>query len=152
MGSSSFPPKACSSRATRPSSSSSDAAPPFDGVAGADDDDDGLVALLEHAFGGNDDDPTAAAYPKTSVEQLEVGGVSGDYLIIRIQRDLAAEDMTISGETSSDLTRWESGPAAVVLLHETANGDGTSTLTFRSTEAVESGSKTYIRARAEQRQ
>lgn len=130
---------------------SSDAAPRFSGVAGADDDHDGLLALLEHAFGGDDGDPAAAAYPKVSVEPLEIDSLTDDYLLIRIQRDLAAEDVVISAEISSDLINWESGAAAVVLFGETANGDGTSTLTFRSAQAVDSESRAYIRARAEQR-
>ncbi|MFT5410081.1 MAG: hypothetical protein ACI9NC_002808 [Verrucomicrobiales bacterium] len=130
---------------------SSDAALPFSGVAGADDDNDGLVALLEHALGGDDGDPASAAYPKVSVEPLEVGNAIDDYLLIRIQRDLAAEDLIISAEISSDLINWESGPTAVILVDETANGDGTSTLTYRTTQAVDSESQIYIRARAGQR-
>jgi hypothetical protein len=140
-----------SSTASGGNPGSSDAAPPFDGVAGVDDDHDGLDALLEHALGGDDGDPAAAAYPKVSVEPLEVGGAIADYLLIRIQRDLAAEDMIISAEISSDLINWQSGPAALLLVEETANRDGTSTLTFRSTQAVDSASEIYIRALAKQR-
>ncbi len=130
---------------------SSDAAPPFDGVAGADEDKDGLDALLEHAFGGDDSDPSNTPFPKGSVEPLEVGGAIDEYLLIRIQRDLAAEDMIISAEICSDLINWESGPTAVVLVDETANDDGTSSLTFRSAQAVDSASEIYIRTHVEQR-
>ncbi len=130
---------------------SSDAAPPFGGVAGADDDNDGLDALLEHAFGGNDGDPADAPYPEGSVEPLKVNGVIDDYLLIRIQRDLAAEDMIIRAEISSDLINWQSDPAAVVLINENANDDGTSTLTYRSAQAVDSASQIYIRAHAKLR-
>ncbi|MEJ6568638.1 MAG: hypothetical protein QNL80_07200, partial [Akkermansiaceae bacterium] len=129
---------------------SSDAAPPFEGIAEADDDNDGLNALLEYALGGDDGDPTAAAYPMVSVEPLEVDSTTSDYLLIRIQRNLAAEDMIISAEISSDLIHWQSGPTAVVLVNETANSDGTSTLTFRSAKAVNSASQIYIRAHAKQ--
>lgn len=130
---------------------SSDAAPPFDGVAGADDDNDGLDALLEHAFGGDDGDPSTTPNPKVSVEPLEVGGAIDDYYFIRVQRDLAAEDMIITAEISSDLINWQSAPSAVVLVDETANDDGTSTLTFRSALPVDSQSQIYLRARAKQR-
>ena len=70
---------------------------------------------------------------------------------MKLQRDLAAEDMIISAEISSDLINWQSGPAALLLVEETANRDGTSTLTFRSTQAVDSASEIYIRALAKQR-
>ncbi|MFT6863321.1 MAG: hypothetical protein ACJAVK_001882 [Akkermansiaceae bacterium] len=138
---------------TRPGGNpgSSDAAPPFDGVAGADKDLDGLDALLEYALGGDDGDPAAAPYPTVSVEPLEGGNATDDYLLIKIQRDLAAEDMTISAEISSNLITWQSGLTAVVLVDETANDDGTSTLTFRSTQTVDSASQIYIRARVKQR-
>ena len=127
----------------------SDAAPPFGGDATADDDDDGLAALLERAFGGDDGDPSAAPYPEVSLVASDVGGVIGDYLLIRVQRDLAVDDVVISAELSTDLARWESGPDAVLLVDETANGDGTSTLTYRSAQPVSAGSQAYIRARAE---
>jgi hypothetical protein len=85
-----------------------------------------------------------------SVELLEVDGTPSDYLLIRIQRNLAAEDMIISAEISSDLIHWQSGPSAVVLVNETANSDGTSTLTFRSAKALNSVSQIYIRAHVKQ--
>jgi len=59
--------------------------------------------------------------------------------------------MTISAEISSNLITWQSGLTAVVLVDETANDDGTSTLTFRSTQTVDSASQIYIRARVKQR-
>ena len=130
---------------------SSDAAPPFVGDAGTDGDDDGLAALLEHAFGGDDGDPGAAAYPKVSVDSLQIDDTIGDYLIVRIQRDLAAEDVILSAEISSDLIRWQSGPDAVVLIGETANGDGTSTVSYRSAQPLGAEPQAYIRARAELR-
>lgn len=130
---------------------SSDAAPPFTGDAGADGDDDGLVALLEQALGGDDSDPAAAAYPKVSVEPLVVGSATDDYLLIRIQRDLAVDDLIVSAEISSDLINWDSSATAVVLIEETANGDGTSTLTYRSAQPTPASSRAFIRARAEQR-
>ena len=129
----------------------SDAGPAFAGTADADDDHDGLVALLEHGLGGDDGDAGSAAYPRVWVEQLEVGSAIDDYLIIRIQRDLAAEDVVLSAEISVDRINWESGAAAVVLVEETANGDGTATLTFRSAQPVGSAGDAYIRGRVEQR-
>jgi len=130
---------------------SSDAAPPFNGVAGADDDNDGLDALLEHAFGGDDRDPSVTPHPTVSVESLVVGNATDNYLLFKVQRDLAAEDIIMSAEISSDLINWQSGPVVVVLIAETANRNGTSTLTFRSAQAVDSESQIYIRARAKQR-
>ena len=127
----------------------SDAAAAFAGTAGADDDHDGLVALLEHGTGGDDADPGSTDYPQVSVEQLEVGSAIDDYLIIRIRRDLAVDDVVLSAEISADMINWESGPESVVLVEETANGDGTSTLTFRSAQPVGSAAQAYIRARAE---
>jgi hypothetical protein len=130
---------------------SSDAAPPFTGNPEADDDHDGLDALLEHAFGGDDSDPANAPYPEGSVEPLEVDGAVAGYLLIRIQRNINAEDITIRAEISPDLVNWQSDPASVVLINESSNDDGTSTLTFRSAQSVDSASKIYIRAHAEQR-
>jgi len=130
---------------------SSDAAPRFSGVAGADDDGDGLVALVEHAVGGDDNDPAAAPYPKVTVEQLMVEDTIADYLVIRIRRNLATDDIAISAEISTDLISWESGTSAVVLLDETANGDGTSTLTYRSALPLSSSEQAFIRTRIEQK-
>jgi len=140
-----------SSNAPGGSPGSSDATPRFDGIANADNDKDGLNALLEHALGGDDNDPANAPFPKGSVESLEIDGVIADYLLIRIKRDLNVEDVILRAEISSDLINWQSDAAAVVLVDEVDNGDDSSTLTFRTSQAVDSASRIYIRAHAEQR-
>lgn len=130
---------------------SSDAEPPFDGVASADEDRDGLDALLEHAFGGNDGDSSNSPHPWFSIEPFEVDRIVDDYLFIRIQRNLAAEDVRIRAEISTDLITWRSDPASLVLVGETVNPVGISTLIFRSVQPVQSAFPTYIRAHAELR-
>lgn len=124
----------------------SDAAPAFSGAADADADNDRLGALLEHAFGGNDTDSGDAPFPSAAVESLTVGGIADDYMVIRIQRNLAAEDVRISAGLSSDLISWQYGEPHLVLDSETSNGDGTSTLVFRSTQPVSAETRMFIRA------
>jgi len=127
----------------------SDAGPPFSGVPATDGDSDGLGALLEHAFGGSDSDSGNAPYPLAGVEGLSVGGNVDTYLVFRIQRNLAAEDVSISAGLSSDLISWQYGEPHLVLHSETSNGDGTSTLMFRSASPITTESRMYIRALVE---
>ena len=124
----------------------SDALPAFSGSAETDSDNDGLGALLEHAFGGSDADADDARYPLGAVEVLSVGGNPDDYLVIRVQRNLAAEDVRISASLSSDLILWQYREPHSVLHSETSNGDGTSTLMFRSGQPVSAESRMFIRA------
>ncbi len=99
----------------------------------ADDDGDRYGKLLEHALGTSDSDPgdTGGAHA-VGVMSLEVEGVVAEYLTISHRRNLAADDVVINPETSSDLVTWRSGEGEFVLVSEVHQGDGTSVVTYRA--------------------
>jgi hypothetical protein len=52
---------------------------------------------------------------------------------LTITRQVAADDVRVTPETSPDLITWTGGLDAVVLADTVHNGDGTTTITWRST-------------------
>ena len=103
----------------------------FIGDPNVDDDGDGLSALLEYALGSSDSqsgDSTLSA----GIEEILVGTETGNYLTIsflRNQHIINAFD--IVAEVSADLVVWNSLPDTV-LVSDVDNGDGTSTVIYRS--------------------
>lgn len=123
----------------------------FTGDPAEDLDGDGLGAFLEHALGG---DPATADYgllPSAGVVRIEVEGTFDSYLTITSRRNLAADDVILSAELSSNLVDWESGPAFAVLASETPHGDGTSTIVWRSVQPLSAADARFIRVAARER-
>lgn len=103
------------------------------GSPNADDDGDSYSYFLEHALGTSDHDALdAAGSSLTSVQSIEVGGAVRDYLTIRYQRHIIADDTELIPESSLDLVQWESGEPHLIFVSEVNQGDGTSIITYRT--------------------
>ena len=103
-----------------------------------DGDSDRLVNFLEFFLGGDPNAPSPELLPQASV-------VDG-HLTLTFQRDLTAGGVVVEVETSSDLNTWISG-AAVELVSSVNNGNGTATVSYRSTQTTGSAAELYIRLR-----
>ena len=77
---------------------------------------------------------------------MDVDGVPGEYAVITLRRDLGADDVSILPERSTDLADWQSGPLHCVFLGEVNHGDGTATLSWRSSAPVAAG-REFLRLR-----
>lgn len=123
----------------------------FAGDFDADDDEDGLSAFMEYALGSSDSvrgDSTVV----TEVESLMVEGEMDDYLTISFRRNLhSVNSVSIAPQVGDNLLGW-SGIPDVVLVSETDNLDGTSTVVYRSALPVgeRASGREFIRLRVDQ--
>ncbi|MGJ8643183.1 MAG: lamin tail domain-containing protein [Luteolibacter sp.] len=103
----------------------------FAGNTDADGDEDGLTAFMEYALGSSDSvrgDSTVVS----DTESLMVDGETADYLTISFRRNLhSVNAVTILAQVGDDMSGW-TGVPDVVLVSETDNLDGTSTVVYRS--------------------
>jgi hypothetical protein len=96
----------------------------FAGDPDADDNHNGLTNFVEYAIGNS-----------LAVGTLVTG--DGQFPTLTITRDLAADDVNVTMETSEDLITWEQGEAAAVVESAVHNGNGTVTITWRSIRPVD---------------
>ena len=111
----------------------SDTAFPFTGTALADADKDGIPALLEHFFSTND--------ASTNASPIVASRTVDGRLQITFPRRLAADDLALNVEVSTDLINWT--PATTRTAHIN-NGNNTATETW--TAEIASNSQ-FIRLR-----
>ena len=97
---------------------------PFIGDPDLDGDFDGLAAFLEHALGSSD--ATFNHGPDVSEDAF-------GHLLLDYRRNLAADDVIYEVQYSSDMTQWEAVGGEFEFAGESANGDGTSSVVWRST-------------------
>jgi hypothetical protein len=119
----------------------------FSGDAFSDSDLDGLLALLEYFFGSSDSNPSSGTdrYRLSMVEITE-GVDAGSYPALTYTRDLAADDADLEVQHSTDLQIWQNLDDGAVVLHsETPNGDGTSTVVWRSTIQLGTVPRQFLR-------
>ena len=102
----------------------------FVGDPSVDDDGDGLNALMEHALGTSD----SVANPSP----LTIGANSDGAALISYTRNLSADDVVYSVESSSDLHTWNTLDPGIYLESETPMGDGTSVVTWQYTPTGDS--------------
>ena len=107
----------------------------FTGNPTADDDSNGIPNFLQYATGA------------TSITQLPSSVNSGGFLTLAVRRNLAADDVTLWVERSTNLFNWPGSPGDVIYLGEVHNPDGTSTYTFRSIYPFGTGMSEFLRAR-----
>ena len=125
---------------------SSDATAPFSGDPDLDGDRDGLSAFMEHALGTSDSSPNPDGKPSFGVGMFDDGtGTDREYITITYQRNLAAADVIFEAQVATDLVTWSIlGTTYVSAAH---NGDGTETITYRSTTPVAFIPREFIRLR-----
>ena len=76
-------------------------------------------------------------------------GTDREYITITYQRNLAAADVIFEAQVSTDLVTWSIlGTTYVSAAH---NGDGTETITYRSTTPVAFIPREFIRLRVRSR-
>ncbi len=126
-------------------------ATPFVGDPDADGDRDGLPAFLEYALGSLAGDNAASpeSYPQAGTGAYDNGGELAEYLTITYRRNLAADDALIEVEVATDLSAWSSIGTAYVSA--SYNGDGTETVTYRSTTPLADAPRQFIRLRVSSR-
>ena len=115
----------------------------FAGDPAADLDHDGRPALLEYATGGADDTPADGPALVAAILTVDGGAGPAVYLTVSHRRNLAADDVVIEAQLSTDLAEWST--LDTVLLAETTNGDGTTTVTWRSAHPLASRPREFLR-------
>ena len=100
---------------------------------GADGDGDGLEEIFEFASGG---DPSEANGPNPVDVNMELDNGS-EYLTLTFIQQIGADEVDLLGEFSNDLGSWSSDPLAVVYQGRVNNGNGSSTVMFRSAAPVD---------------
>jgi hypothetical protein len=115
----------------------------------ADNDGDGLSAIVEHALGLQLSVADASPVMATAEQQFIVNNVPGNYLVIEFQRSLFAEGVTVIPEMSTTLASnsWQAGALVYVGSHN--NGNGTATVTYRSSAPVTPSSRMFLRLRVQ---
>ena len=110
---------------------------PFTGSPTGDTDGDGVKDFFEYATGSNMNSATSRNLPVTSVAPFTVAAVTQNYLKLDYRRNLAADGVHYSVQYCSDLATWVSDPASVTYVGTHNNGDGTATVTWRTTQPAD---------------
>ncbi|MGB0326660.1 MAG: lamin tail domain-containing protein [Akkermansiaceae bacterium] len=120
----------------------------FTGDPNADDDNDGLTALLEFALGSVDGDngPSPESLPTLATGSFGEPAIND--LTLTFRRNLAAEDVTISIERTTNLVDWN--PVSPIVISAFPNGDGTETVTYRLQSQPDINAREFIRLKVEQ--
>jgi hypothetical protein len=129
---------------------SSDALPAFTGDPDLDEDRDGRTAFLEHALGTSDALPDRGPSPLLGSGTFDDGtGSFREFLTITYTRNLGADDVIYEVQTSTSLApgAWQGGDGFAAFVSWTNNGDGTATVTWRSTTPLASLDREFLRLR-----
>jgi hypothetical protein len=126
------------------------AGPVFAGDPMADTDADGFRDMLEYAMGTNPATAASVAMPASTWQAFTVNGLTEPYMTFSHRRSDAADGVTCHVELSSSLGVWSSAPSAVTYVGTVANGDGTSTVTWRATQPASGPSRQFMRLRVTQ--
>ncbi|MGJ8695470.1 MAG: LamG-like jellyroll fold domain-containing protein [Verrucomicrobiaceae bacterium] len=121
----------------------------FAGTPNADLDFDGTPALLEYAFGSSDQSARDTILPFSS--KTRTGNPPRDFFTISYRRNLAADDIKYTIQISDNLLDWTSDIDDVTFLNSVNNGDGTSTETYRITDAIDQHPAQLLRIHVSQR-
>ena len=110
---------------------------PFAGSPTGDTDGDGVSDFFEYATGSNIGSAASRSVPVTTIAPFTVATVTQNYLKLDYRRNLAADGVQYTIRYSTDLTTWLSDPSAVTYVGTHNNGDGTATVTHRSTQPAD---------------
>jgi hypothetical protein len=110
---------------------------PYTGSLTADTDGDGMTDYLEYACGSNAANPSSVYPPSVAIGTFLVGGEYRQHLRFQYRRSLTAEGCTYTVLLSEDAVDWKGDASAVTYVGTANNGDGTATVTYRSTQSVD---------------
>jgi hypothetical protein len=91
----------------------------FTGDPEGDDNQDGIKNLVHYALAG------AARYASPTLS------LGGEQITLQFERNLAADDVQVVIESSTDLIHWNLALSELELTEQMANGDGTGTYTMK---------------------
>jgi hypothetical protein len=118
----------------------------FLGSPSGDTDGDGLSDYFEYATGSNMGSPGSFNLPVAGVAAYTVDDVTSNYLKFDYRRNLSADGVNYTVQSSADLTTWSSDSSAVVYVGTHNNGDGTATVTYRAAAPMSAGQpKMFLR-------
>ena len=75
-------------------------------------------------------------------------GATDDRAVFTYQKNVAANDVTFTLETTTDLINWSNADASFELVSETASGDGTAIVSVRWKDAAVPNGEVFIHLRA----
>ena len=108
----------------------------------ADDDGDGLSNLMEYALAT---DPLKTnTGPAVGTRSLTVNGTTANYLTLTFNRRVAATDITLAVQYSSDLFTWAS---TAVLVTSVPSSDGTTSEIWRAPTPLGTAARDFLRVR-----
>ena len=110
---------------------------PFTGSLTGDTDGDGVSDFFEYATGSDMGSAASRNLPVTAVAPFTVGGVTRNYLKLDYRRSLNADGVHYTVLYSTDLGTWLGDASAVTYVGTHNNGDGTATVTYRSTQPAD---------------
>ncbi len=107
----------------------------------ADPDGDGLNNLLEYAYGLNPLVPQPKPQITAAIENVN----SDAHLVITIQLSGGAGDITVTPQTSSDLSAWSDGSPFLQLLQTTSGEDGRTVYKYFDTSRIGTVGQRFVR-------
>ena len=110
---------------------------PFAGSPTGDTDGDGVSDFFEYATGSNMGSASSRNVPVTTIAPFTVATVTQNYLKLDYRRNLAADGVQYSVLYSADLATWLGDAGSVTYVGTHNNGDGTATVTHRSTQPAD---------------
>ena len=108
----------------------------FTGLPDGDTDGDGAKDFFEYATGSNMANPASKNMPAVSIASFSLLIGTDNYLKITYRRNLGADGVKYVVQYSENLGTWASDLSAVTNVGTHNNGDGTATVTCRSTLPV----------------
>ena len=113
----------------------------------ADGDGDGLANLGEYGLRSSPSVDSTAILPVVSFE--DYGGQL--HLTFTFQRNLAADDVILTPQISSNLRDWFSDPSNILFVSETNHANGTSTVVYRAAEPFNPTASRFMRLHIRER-
>ena len=108
----------------------------FTGQAGGDTDGDGVNDFFEYGTGSNLNNPASRNLPIVTIAPFTLISGTDNYLRLDYRRNLAADGVNFTVQYSETLGTWASDTSVVTYVGTHNNGDGTATVTCRSTQPV----------------
>ena len=112
---------------------------PFSGQMNGDTDGDGISDFFEYATGSNMTSAESKSLPTITIAPFALIIGTDSYLKMDFRRNLSADGVNFSVLYSENLSAWANDASAVTYVGTHNNGDGTATVTWRSTLPVSAG-------------